>query len=241
MKLSGKLGIVTGGGSGIGRAIAERIVAEGGSVLITGRREDVLAQAAGEIDPQKVHPCVADVRRPAEATRTVEAAIKTLGGLHFLVNNAGVVVTKNSHDVSEAEFDLEIGTNLKGAFFMAQAAIRHFRGQRSGAILNIGSAAGIVATPKMAAYGASKAALIHMTQTLALEYAKEGIRCNCISPGTVDTGIIPKALATLLVSRHPLGRLGTPQEVAALAVQVLADESAWMTGSSLVLDGGVSL
>ncbi|MBI4369085.1 MAG: SDR family oxidoreductase [Elusimicrobia bacterium] len=241
MKLKNLCGIVTGGGTGIGKAIAQQVIKEGGKVLITGRRAEALEKTAQELGGDAIFCEAGDIRQAAPAAAIAEKALGRLGKLDFLVNNAGIMKTKNSHDVTEEDFQDEVNTNFKGAFFISQAVIKIFRAQKSGQILYIASASALVASPKMAVYAASKAALVSLTQSFALEYAKEGIRVNCLCPGTVDTGLMPKAMAALMIARHPIGRLGAPQDIGVLAAHVLSPENSWMTGSIITIDGGVTL
>lgn len=250
MKLKGKNALVTGSSRGIGRGIAIRFAQEGANVAINyvgsveAARETLEAVTAcgvrGVILP-------ADVGRVSEVQRLIEEAASALGPLDILVNNAGVEKHAPFWDVSERDYDTVIDVNLKGTFFATQAMVRHLRVQnRRGRIVNISSVHEDLPFPNFAAYCASKGGLRMLTRNLAVELGPLGISVNNIAPGAIETPINtallnnPEKLSALL-SQVPLGRLGQPDDVAGLAVFLSSDEASYVTGSTFVVDGGLSV
>ncbi|MBN2209168.1 MAG: SDR family oxidoreductase [Candidatus Coatesbacteria bacterium] len=253
MQLEGKVAVVTGGGTGIGRAIACRLAREGASVAICGRRREPLDQVADELgEIGAVHYAeTADVSRKADVYRFIGSVIERFGRLDILVNNAGILFRKNLTDTTEEDWDALFDANVKGVYLCCKAALPHMITQKSGNILNIGSVSGLRAATHADAYCASKAAVHALTRSLARGYAEHGIRVNCICPAHVDTPIMDitieffnsigvKSDRDKIDSLYPLRRRGMPSDVASLAVFLVSDESAWMTGSLVVLDGGAT-
>ena len=237
----GRSVVVTGASSGIGEAIARRFVAEGWRVMTGSRTEP-----AG-VDAPWVRTDVAD---PAAADALIEAAAAAFGGLDAVVNNAGVQVTKTVADTSDEEFDLVMDVNVRGVFNLCRAAVRQMRDQPGGgSIVNIGSVAGFTVDHNMAVYNASKGAVHSLTRAIAVDHGPDGIRSNAICPGWIATDMAdaafdlapdPDAARAAAAARHPVGRLGQPADVAALAVWLAGEESAFVSGSLFTIDGGLT-
>jgi NAD(P)-dependent dehydrogenase (short-subunit alcohol dehydrogenase family) len=245
MKLAGRAALVTGGSSGLGRAIGRRFAAEGARVMFVGRREARLAEAAGPGG----HFVVADLVRPPECGRAVQAAVDRFGGLDILVNAAGVIGNGGILDGAPEEWRRLWDANVETVYHVTRAAAPHLVKRRGSSIINLSSVCSLRPFPNLLAYCAGKAAVDMMTQCLALELAPHGVRVNAINPGVVVTelhtvsGAVPDYPAFLERSKatHPLGRVGTPEDVANLAVFLAGDESAWITGALHSIDGGRQL
>ena len=244
MRLSGKSAIVTGGGSGIGRAIAVAFAREGASVAIAGRHQAKLDDAARELGPH----CLAvasDITRPAEVTRLVETTIATFQRIDILVNNAGILLPGTAESLTEEDFDQTFNVNVRGLWLLSRAVLPHMRSAGGGSIINIGSVLSTLGARNRVAYSASKGAVLAMTRAMALDHATDKIRVNCICPGIVETEMVARFSMDESARRqrlawHPLGRFGQPQEIAGLAVFLAGDESAWTTGAAFTVDGGYS-
>jgi meso-butanediol dehydrogenase/(S,S)-butanediol dehydrogenase/diacetyl reductase len=241
MRLAGQVALITGGGSGIGAATARRFANEGASVVLTGRRREPLEAVAGETAAVIVQGDISDASHVAEAVST---AIDRFGRLDVLVNNAGV---------GGPDWQRVIEVNLTGARLAAEAALPHLA-ERRGAIVNVSSVSAFVAHPGGAAYTASKAGLVMLTRSLALEHGPQGVRVNAVCPGWVRTEMgdssmdaiaaargISRDEAYALTSRYvPLRREGTPEEIAAACLFLASDEASFVTGASLIVDGGAT-
>ena len=247
-QLSDKVALITGGGTGIGAAIARGFAKAGAAVVITGRRKEPLDHVAGDIerDGGRVSVAVGSVTDQVHAAAAVAQAVRSFGKLNILVNNAGIgEFGKALHETEEATWDEVLAVNLTGVFRMTRIAVPEMLKAGGGAILNISSIAGQVGMPLLAAYGASKGGLDALTRCLAIDYAKQGIRCNAVSPGLVDTpmaaGLLsdPERTAPVLAA-YPLGRPGTPEEVAKLVLYLASDDAAWVTGGVFTIDGGMT-
>ena len=246
MRLKGKIALITGAGSGIGRACAVAFAREGARVALVGRRPKPLEETAREIGkPALVVP--GDVRKKQDIARMVAQTVKRFGGLHILVNDAGVLIPGTAESLSEAQWDETFATNVRGVWLLSRAALPQMRKAGGGSIVNISSVLGLVGARARVAYAASKGAVTLLTKSMALDHAAEGIRVNCICPGIVETEMVadfirkvpdPEAARQARVGLHPLGRFGRPEDIAALAVYLASDESAWMTGAALPVDGG---
>lgn len=238
--LSARRALVTGGGGGIGLAIAGALRSAGAAVAVAGRDESRLAEAARGIGGVAVR---LDVRDEGDCARGVEEAAAALGGLDILVNNAGVEEVRASHAVDAALWDRIVDTNLRGAFFCAQAAAAQMRRGGGGAILNICSLTSHVGVPTAVAYGASKSGLLGMTRALAAEWALDGVRVNAISPGYFRTAMTEPfyadpGWAEAMQGKIPMRRFGRLDDLAGAAVFFCSDASAYVTGQCLAVDGG---
>ncbi len=248
MRLQGKVAIVTGGGTGIGRAIAVLFAAEGATVILNGRREAPLAAVAEAIAAAggRAHVAVADVTHPAEAERLVRVAVEHGGRLDVLVNNAGLLLSRTTiTGCADDHFTRMLEGNATAVFRCSKAALPELLKTR-GNIVNIASVAGLKGTRLLLAYGAAKAAVVSMTKTMSLDLAPSRVRVNAVCPAYVETDLNRDYLDELrrtgayeeLVARHPLG-MGTPEDVAWAAVYLASDEARWVTGVALPVDGGV--
>ncbi|MEX6502993.1 SDR family NAD(P)-dependent oxidoreductase [Pseudomonas zhanjiangensis] len=242
-RLTGKVAIVTGGGRGIGRAIVERFVAEGGQVVVAGRSEPDPPLAGGALF------CPTDVAKAADVQALVDFTVERFGRLDLLVNSAGVQLEKPIGETSEAEWDWLMGINLKGVFLCAKAALVPMRQAGGGLILNIGSYDGFAADPDLAAYCASKGGVHALSKAIAVDYGRDGIRCNAICPGWIRSEMMdaylksqadPGEAEEAVIAQHPVGRLGRPQDIANLATWLASDEASFATGQLYVLDGGLT-
>ncbi len=244
MKLGGKVALVTGASRGIGKAIAEMFVREGASVVITSKDPKRLKSTAKEIGAFAV---IADIRKDIQVRNAVKTAIDKFGRLDILVNNAGIFPKiKKLHLISEKEWNDVIDVNLTGQFRFTKYAVPHLQ-KHGGVIINISSDAGLKAYENFNAdaYTASKGALVLLTKSWALQYAKDKIRVNCICPGVVETDMTQGFLSSLadreiLNAEYPIGRIGTVEDVAKSALFFASDDSSWVTGAVLPLDGGES-
>jgi NAD(P)-dependent dehydrogenase (short-subunit alcohol dehydrogenase family) len=246
MRLKGKVALITGAGSGIGRACALAFAREGARVALAGRRSKLLEETAREIGKAAL-VVAGDVSKHQDIRRMVAKTVKRLGGLHVLVNNAGVLIPGTAESLSEVQWDETFNVNVRGLWLLSRAALPHLRKASGGSIINIGSVLGLVGARARAAYAASKGAVTLLTKSMALDHAHEGIRVNCICPGIVETEMVadfirkapdPEAARRARVGLHPLGRFGQPHDIAALAVFLASDESGWVTGAALPVDGG---
>jgi NAD(P)-dependent dehydrogenase (short-subunit alcohol dehydrogenase family) len=250
-RVSAKACVVTGAGSGIGKAIAERLAAEGGKVVCVDLNAAAVAatvqgiQANGGI----VEAVAADVSDSSQVDILIQRCVDLYGKIDILVNNAGINLPGVFHEVSNETIDRTLNVNLKGTMYGSRAAIPHMLQQQAGSIVNISSVNGLVAEPFLSIYAASKGAIVMLTKGIALDYAKQGIRCNCICPGWVDTPInyahaemmggLDKIYAE--IDRfQPIGRPGEPSEIANLALFLASDEASFLTGSIIAADGGMT-
>jgi glucose 1-dehydrogenase len=248
MRLQNRVAFVTGATQGIGQAIALRLAEEGADVAINARHDDERAATTRERVRSLGRRCmtvVCDVSRPTAMREAFERAVEELGPVDILVNNAGVEKHASVLDVTEADYDLVLAVNLKGPFFLSQAfAAMCRRVQRGGRIINISSVHEELPFPNFTPYCLSKGGLKMMTRNLAIELAPMGITVNNIAPGAIDTPINaqltrdPKLLAPLLAN-IPLNRLGAPADVAGAAAFLASDDAAYVTGTTMVVDGGL--
>ncbi|VVD88536.1 sugar dehydrogenase [Pandoraea aquatica] len=248
---SSKVAIVTGGGSGIGKEVATRLVAAGAKVVIGGRDEAKLKSAAAQIDTSgaNVRYLAGDIARPETAQALVDLATSAFGGVDILVNNAGVFRPKAFLSLTEADYDGFLDIILKGKFFMAQAAAKAMSVRGGGAIVQTGSLwalQAVGATPS-SAYSAANAGVHALTRNLAIELAPLSIRINTVAPGVVETPVYNtfmsddevKATLPQFNAFHPLGRNGQPRDVAEAILFLASDAASWITGTVLPVDGGV--
>jgi NAD(P)-dependent dehydrogenase (short-subunit alcohol dehydrogenase family) len=246
--LAGKAAIVTGAGSGLGRHFALALARAGARVALAGRQLDQLLQVAGEIEAidGRALPIMLDVRDSANVRKAIETAETELGPIAILVNNAGATVWKPVLDQTEADWDMVLDTNLKGAWLMAQETARHMvRLGHGGSIVNIASVLGVKAEKQLVGYTASKAGLIHLTRSMALELARFRIRVNAICPGYFPSEMTESFLSGVrgegLLYRIPQRRIGDLADLEGPLLLLASAAGAYMTGSVLVVDGGLSL
>jgi NAD(P)-dependent dehydrogenase (short-subunit alcohol dehydrogenase family) len=248
MRLKDKVAIVTGAGSGIGRAIALCFGEEGARVVLVDRNEAGGAMTLGLVNAAggEAHLIVADVSRGADTERIIDESVRVFGRLDALVNNAAVMVSKAVPELSEEEWDYVLGVNLKGVFLCSKQAILCFRRQGGGGtIVNMASVNSFYAEAGIAAYCAAKGGVQQLTRAMAIDHSAEGIRVNCICPGWIDTPInaayfADPATRAFADKLHAIGRIGQPAEVAAVAAFLVSDAASFVTGASIVADGGFS-
>ncbi len=234
--------VVTGGARGIGAAIVARFAKDGYRVLACGRGLKPVAL------PDNVHWIQADVSKEADVKKLFDRAIDSFGAVGVLINNAGVQTTKKITESTDADWDEVIGTNALGVFRCCRMVIPLMAKSGGGIILNIGSTSGFNADPGMALYNASKAFVHGLSRSICVDHGTEGIRCNAICPGWIDTGMAgdafsvakdPVAARRDALARHPVGRLGTPADVAALASWLASDAASFVSGQTFTTDGGL--
>jgi NAD(P)-dependent dehydrogenase (short-subunit alcohol dehydrogenase family) len=250
-RLAGKVALITGGGTGIGRACALAFAREGARIALAGRRREPLEKVAQEIQDvgREALTQVCDVTRADEVDAVVRAIVQRFSQLNIVVNNAGALHVATIEGTSEAEFDRLMNINVKGVFLVSRAAVPELRRAGGGSIVNIGSILGLIAMKNRAAYCASKGGVTSLTKAMALDHAADKIRVNCICPSIVETELVeglfssqpdPEAAKQVRRDQIPLGRLGRPADVANLALFLASDESSWITGAAIPLDGGLS-
>lgn len=255
MNLKGKVALITGGGTGIGTAIAERFVADGAKICITGRRKELLEKVAKSLPSGSVVVCQGDVSKEEDVKRMVETAVKFAGKINVLVNDAGT-----NHPAPIVELDPKmwrevIEVNLTGPFLLMKAVIPHMLKEGGGSIINISSLGGMRCLPSMPAYCSSKAGLIMLTQQAALEYGRNNIRCNAVCPGGVKTemtrkdfgqsgkmiGIDPDTFIDQIALEIPMHRFAASSEISGLCSYLASDDSSFMTGAAITIDGGTAV
>jgi NAD(P)-dependent dehydrogenase (short-subunit alcohol dehydrogenase family) len=247
-RLEGKVCIVTGAGSGIGRATAIRFAEEGARVTCVDIDAEAVRGTVDEIG-KEARPAPADVSDPGQVARYTDQTVEGWGSLDVVFNNAGVNLPGVFHEQGDEVIDRTLAVNVKGVMFGCRAAIPHLLAGGAGSIINTSSVNGLVAEPFLSIYAASKGAVIMLTKGIALDYVKQGIRCNAIAPGWVDTPInyahaemlggLDKVYASI-DSFQPIGRPGDPREIANCALFLASDESSFVTGSVLVADGAMT-
>lgn len=248
-RLAGKVALVTGGNAGIGEAIAKMFAWEGAAVVITGRRQDELDRVVKEIGQQKgksvaVAGSVTDDRHVRAA---VSQAIQQFGALDILVNNAGVgEFGRRIHELDDETWARVLDVNLTGVFRMTRAAVSEMLKRGRGSIVNISSIASLVGIPLLPAYAASKGALDALTRAIAIDYAKDGIRCNVVNPGLIATPMAAPLMANPeqldpILAHYPIRRPGKPEEVASMVLYLASDEASWVTGGTFTIDGGMTV
>lgn len=249
--LENKTAVITGAGSGIGKAIAETFAERGAKVAILDMNEAVGTLTAKKITAEYghafFHPC--DVSKPAEVEAVIKQIVANHGSLDILINNAGIGFVGNIENTSEADFDRLYGVNVKGVFNCMKAVIPYFKQQQGGVIVNLASIASSVGLSDRFAYSMSKGAVLTMTYSVAKDYLTHKIRCNSISPARIHTAFVDGFIAKnypgqesemfdALSKTQPIGRMGNPQEVADLALYLCSDEAAFITGTDFPIDGG---
>jgi len=250
VKLEGRVAVITGAASGIGRATAILFAAEGAAVLAADVQDDAGAQTVATIRAaagraEFVH---ADVSRSEDVRRMLGVAVDRFGRLDVLFNNAGVAVFKGVVETDEAEWDHVLGVNLRGAYLGIKYAAAEMRRQGGGAIINTASVHGMRTTAGIAAYAASKHGVIGLTRAAALDLAPHNIRVNCIQPGAIETPIMRANLRAVgdeedefrkISAAEPMGRVGTAQEIARMALFLASDDASFITGAAFAVDGGL--
>ena len=244
MRLQRKVALVTGGGGGIGKAIAMAFVREGAKVVIAGRDGRKLELAAAEIGGECL-AVSADVSKADDVQKLVDATLGKFQRINVLVNNAAVLLPGTAESLSEEDFDQTFSINVRGLWLLCRAVLPQMRASGGGSIVNIASVLSLVGARNRVAYAASKGAVMAMTKAMALDHAAENIRVNCICPGIVATEMVARFNLDENARRqreamHPMGRFGQPEEVASTAVFLASDESGWTTGSVITVDGGYS-
>lgn len=247
-RLAGKVALVTGGNAGIGEAIAKVFAREGAAVLITGRRKEELDRVVREIVQQRGQAAAVagSVTDETHARAAVAQAVRQFGALDILINNAGVgEFGRRIHELDDDTWARVLDVNLTGVVRMTRAAVVEMLKRRRGSIVNISSIASVVGIPQLPAYAASKGGLDALTRSIAIDYASDGIRCNVVNPGLVATPMAAPLMANPeqldpILSRYPLRRPGTPEEVANMVLYLASDEAAWVTGGTYMVDGGMT-
>ena len=244
--LHNKTILLTGAGTGIGRACALAFAIEGASLALVGRRKETLEAVAKECGGSAL-VISAELSRKAEIERSVSETIARFGRLDVLVNNAGILFPGTAEEITEEQWDRTFQVNVKSVWQLSCAALPHFRKAGGGAIINVASVLGINGARKRASYSPSKGAVILLTKCMAIDHGHENIRVNAICPSFVETELTaafvntapdPEALRRERISVHPIGRLGKPEDIAGLAVYLAGDASSWVTGAVYPVDGG---
>ena len=246
-RLDNKVAIVTGAAMGIGEGIARTFAEEGATLVLVDVDDQALAKTAADLGASAV---VGDVSRAETAERAVEECLERHRRIDVLVNNAAVLRTARLHELSEEDWDLVIDVNLKGPFLMTKAVVPSMLSAGGGSIVNIASISSLIVLPEHAAYCAAKGGVVQLTRQAALEYALDGIRVNCVAPGTVDTPLVQRFLETApnadqvmgdLRANHPIGRIGTSEEIGRVVAFLASDDASFVTGACLVADGGYTI
>lgn len=245
-RLDGRVALVTGGSRGLGRVIAEALASAGAAVALTARDESAARRVAEEIAAASGVPTLGiavDVLDPAGIDAAVAATADRLGGLHILVNNAGINIRGPIEALSEADWDAVVDTNLKGAWLFCRAVATRFKQQGWGRVINVSSMLGEISLPERSPYASSKGGMTMLTKTLALEWAGHGVCINALCPGPFATEINTPLLNDpekfrAMVSRVPMGRWGDPAELGPAAIFLASEASSFMTGATLFIDGG---
>jgi meso-butanediol dehydrogenase / (S,S)-butanediol dehydrogenase / diacetyl reductase len=252
MKLMSKVAIITGAGAGIGRVTSLLFAREGAHILgvdlaLEGIRTLVKKIRSAGGSAQSI---VADVSNAANVERCVLRALEWFGRIDILFNNAGIVSHGKIHEISEADWDRNMAVNVKSMYLMCRQVVPHFKKQGGGVVLNTSSAVVLRSVADRPAYAAAKGAVLALTRSMAFDYVQDGIRVNCLCPGTIDTPSIQQRMAALgdfvtvrkqFEARQPMGRLGTAEEIAEAALYLVSDAASFVTGAAFSIDGGFAL
>ena len=256
MNLKGKVALITGGGTGIGEAVARRFVAEGAKVCIAGRRKEMLEKVAATFPTESVQICSGDQTKPEDVKRMVAAAAEFGGRLDTVVNNAGV--DQQPADLTQMSLDAWntiMAVNLTGPFLVMKEAVPLISAEGGGAVINVASLAGLRAIPNMPGYCASKGGLVHLTRQAALDFGPAGVRCNVICPGAIRTAMLEEMMRfyaeksqtdlddvfTRFSKDVPVRRTAMPEEIGGLCTYLSSDDARFMTGAVITLDGGAAV
>ncbi len=255
-RLEGHTALITGAAGGLGRALVRGFLCEGARVYLSDVDGAGLESCISELEDEgaAVSGAAADISKPREAQQMVDGAIRALGRISVLVNNAGVSGTRSLWELTEADWDQVLNVNVKGTFFVLQAVARHMAEHGGGSIVNIASVAGRAGRPTLMHYAASKAAVISMTRSAALAVADRGIRVNAIAPGMIDTEMLhrlrtswnaqpnaPETPEQPAVNKVPLGRVAQPRDLVGTAIYLAGSDSAYVTGQTINVCGGLVL
>lgn len=241
--LNGKNALVTGATGGIGAAIARSLHALGATVVLSGRRQEVLEDLARELG-ERVHVCSCDLSDPEAVGNLISQADELTGGIDILVNNAGLTRDNLAMRMKDEDWQAVLDVNLTASFRLIRAALRGMMKRRAGRVVNITSIVGTTGNPGQANYAASKAGLVGMSKALAAEVASRGITINCVAPGFIDTAmtqVLDEAQREKLQKQIPTGRLGSVEDVAACVAFLASDEAAYVTGQTLHVNGGMAM
>ena len=242
-RLDGKTALVTGASGGIGAGIARALHAQGAIVVLSGTRRDALDTLAGDLG-ERAHVCPADLKDPAAPDALVAAAEAAAGPLHILVNHAGFTRDMLALRMKDEDWQAVLDVDLTAPFRLARAALKGMLRRRAGRIIGIGSIVGATGNPGQANYAAAKAGLVGMTKALAQEVASRGVTVNMVAPGFIATPMteaLTEAQKAKLNEQIPLGRMGSPEDIAAAVLYLASDEAAWVTGSTLHVNGGMAM
>jgi len=242
-RLKGKVAIITGGSTGVGEGIARIFLSEGAKVTICGRREELLKNTADKLGPEDILALKCDVSDPIQVKTMVEKTVKKFGKLDILVNNAGKNPARefSLEDTTEEEWDEYMGTNAKGSWLASKYSIPEIRKSGGGSIIMISSISAVIGQENVGPYNSTKAAQEGLVRSMAMDVAKDKIRVNAIRPGWVMVDSLKKPrekMMDYIEELHPIGRIGQPEDIAWAAVYLASDESSWVTGARLDIDGG---
>jgi NAD(P)-dependent dehydrogenase (short-subunit alcohol dehydrogenase family) len=247
MRLAGKVALITGAGSGIGRACAILFAREGARVALIARRRERLESIVIQLGADSALAMPGDITDELFVEAAAAKTAQSLGGLHILVNSAAELLPGTVESQSIEDWEKTFTTNVRAAWRLSRAVIPHMRNAGSGSIIHLASVVGQIGASNRLAYGASKGALIAMTKCMAMDLGAQQIRVNCVCPGIVDTELVenfilkapdPEAVRRTRVALHSLGRFGTAEDIAGMCLYLAGDESAWVTGAALTIDGG---
>ncbi len=249
MKLEGKVALITGGSLGLGKATAHLFAQEGANVVITGRTEKTLVEKVEKAKEagHEISHIVSDVSIESDCREAVDFTLDKYGKIDILINNAGILGVGRTHETEIDFWDKIFAINVRGTYLMSKFTIPHMLENGGGCIVNNSSVLGLKALPGVAAYNSTKGAITQLTRSMALDYAKDGIRVNAICPGTIETPMVDglldgmpdrDAAEELFKSFHPMGRFGTPEEIAHAVLFLCDDSIGFMTGTMLSVDGG---